>query len=188
MKYALTLLMLLLGHVLYSQETRKLDEVEEVKKAFEPRGTDLSKNQQEAIENDIGKILGLNIAKDSIKDSIAMYTFAISVKIEKRRKTVDIKEIKSNDTICYKIWPKLDSLLKGKGIDWGVLAPNKGISEIIIPISIIVMNHNNSSDNPTVSLLDMESKLNALFAKNIISKNCMYLHPMIVRMYKRTYD
>lgn len=86
---------------LSAQKKEAIDLRTEVAMNFEKLKNLKPTNPQEVVEDEITNKLLLNMKKDIIKDSIAMYAFAI--KIKKNSRGYTIQEIKSNDTLCYKV-------------------------------------------------------------------------------------
>lgn len=146
------------------------------------------KEYQQKAEDQLSKKLLFNLKSGILKDSIALYTFTIELKTNSKKNVTSIQKIVTSDTLCYKLWPKLDSLLND--INFGVFVKKKGINHIIIPIALIITAYNNSPNDPKITVFDIPKKLESIFNSNENNGkyNYIYLPPRTIVMDNRVYN
>ncbi len=137
-------------------------------------------------EEKIDEKLLLNCKNNRLKDSIAVYTFAIKVTAEKKQTKTIIKKIETNDPLLSgKVLPGLDSLFKD--IDFGVFIKGKGIREIIIPIAITINDYNGVKYPTKIDTEDVYNSFNKMFYynENNFKYDYIFLSPKSFLMSKK---
>lgn len=157
------------------------------KNAFNKENYKPLKNLQEVTETEISRSLVLNLKEDIFSDSVALYTFAISIKGKMKKHNFNILELTTNDSLCYKAFPKLDSLIKD--INLSVFVNKKGVSYIIIPIAIVLTAHDKIPKNSTINVWDLPKRLNILFDSMRTTKyQSVYLSPKTIMVDNQIYQ
>lgn len=139
-----------------------------------------------AITSKIGKQLFSQIDETFFKDSIAIYSFAITIRITHAGKKAIVREVGSNDSVAFKIFRNLDTL---KSIDFSKLTSRQRSVRLIVPVAILIMAHKQTPQNGSVLVTDLKQSIEKLFdvPKPDIDKD-IYLDPYIIRMDLNTYD
>lgn len=127
---------------------------------------------------------------EKLKDSIALYSFAIQIDI-KKNKNSSIKNVTSNDSISNVVFKK-NYLPFLKKLNYDPILGEAKNATIIIPVAYIVANYKaDDISEKKVPITDLSDKLYKLF--NYIKKdentpkNYIYLKPMITVVDKAIY-
>jgi hypothetical protein len=139
-----------------------------------------------AITSKIGKQLFFQIDDTFFKDSIAIYSFAITIRITHFGKNAIVREVSSNDPIAFKIFKNLDTL---KSIDFSELALGRKSIRLIVPVAILAMAHKQIPLNGSILVSDLGQAIEKLFdvPKPDLDYD-IFLEPYIVRMDLNKYD
>jgi len=120
------------------------------------------------INKEVSKVLSQNEVPRLVKDSIALYTYTISIKIRSSNKI----ELSVSNAVLYDYFPHLNQLEK---VDFKPLGPNTTGSTLVIPI--VIANQSGTAKNRYTRqegklLVDMElvaEELNSMLS-NLMSK------------------
>ncbi|WEK21616.1 MAG: hypothetical protein P0Y49_10755 [Candidatus Pedobacter colombiensis] len=146
-------------------------------------------NRQAVIDN-IRKEYMDNSKTDLLKDSIALYTFAIQIAVKKVKDSSIVTSIVVNDSIANTILPDHNFLRK---INYAVFMSKVKRATIVIPFGFIVAHyHAKTWPERKITIDDLGSKIYKLFnydlQKDTPTESFIYLSPFVTYADKSVYD
>lgn len=136
------------------------------------------------------KMVGqLNFNNEALKDSVALYTFNIQIRVASKNKKASAQSVWASDSIAYKVFKDFEVL---KTSDYSDFTNGKSVTLIVVPIAIIVSNHPGRSSDPRIPIMDLKEKIERLFdmtgKERMSSDEIMYLAPVVIFTDKTVYD
>lgn len=134
-------------------------------------------------------VKGLKSDASKLKDSIAFYSWAYELKIDRFKDSTIVTKISVNDSISRLI-VKDHSYLKN--INFISLLGKRRRATLIIPISVILTGYDIKSESVRkISFYDFSTRIRKLF--NIVdgteaNENYIYFQPIMIYLSKTVYD
>ena len=133
--------------------------------------------------------MGLDPNPDRLKDSIAFYSFAYELKIERIKDSTVVNEISANDSIEALIIKDRSFLQQ---INYSPIMGMRKKITLIIPVSVIVTDYNSKNElNKKISFYDFTERIEKLFnvgKQQDALSNFVFFRPIMVYFNKRVYD
>ncbi|WP_316820850.1 hypothetical protein [Pedobacter gandavensis] len=145
-------------------------------------------NSRLRLVNDIAR--SFDVDMKLMKDSIAFYSLAVRIEVNKTNNKLIVERVVPNDTLDFVITKSYEALKK---LDYSPIVSKSGRSVIILPIAILMFNYDSKVFHERkVTMTDFSKRINNLFdygpGRNQKIENYIYLNPLFIYLDKAVYD
>jgi hypothetical protein len=116
----------------------------------------------------------------TFKDSVAIYTFVITVDLTNANKNPVITNVNSTDSLAFKAFKNLDTLKK---LDFTSFKFTEKKVRLILPTAIVIKAHNGSKRPGTLLIMDLPELIYKLLkVSNPNIRSDIYLNPFVIEV------
>lgn len=137
-------------------------------------------DQKEEISRELTSRLFYQLQNNELKDSVAVYTFTITIEITNGDKMPIVANVHSSDQLAYKVFPNLDTL---RSVDFKKLRFRSKKVRLVLPTAIVIKAHNGSIKPETLQMTDVSNVLYKMLRvedPNLLSD--IYLNPFVIEV------
>lgn len=129
-----------------------------------------------------------HLRTDSLKDSVALYTFAIKLKLSNISSRSHIENITINEQFALSLYKDFNFL---KNIDFIPLMHGKKRISMVIPVMLLVSETNKATDH-RIKIDDLPKKFKAFMNydhnRKSMTDKYIYLDPQVITIETKVYD